>query len=38
MQTTDEDADDNTATQVMGKNADNNNTAADVDAATKTTG
>ncbi len=35
--TTDGDANDNAATQMMGENADNNNAAADVDATTKTT-
>ncbi len=35
--TTDDDADDNTATQATGNNADDNDAATDIDAATKTT-
>jgi hypothetical protein len=37
MQMTDNDTDNDAATQMMGDNADDNNTAADVDAAMQTT-
>jgi hypothetical protein len=37
MQMTDNNADDDAATQATGNDADNNNAAADVDAAMKTT-
>ncbi len=37
MQTTDDNADHNAATQAMGNDADDNNAVADVDAAMKTT-
>jgi hypothetical protein len=35
--TTEDDANDNTVTQTTGSNADDNDVAADIDAATKTT-
>ncbi len=37
MQMTDDNADDDAATQAMGAETDNNNAAADVDAVMKTT-
>ncbi len=37
MQTTDNDADNATATQAMGDDTDNNDAAADIDATTKMT-